>query len=96
MADYDTNKSDGKIKTAVALKYDQDEDFAPRVVATGKGSFAALIIELARENDITIHEDADLVRILSILELNSLIPVEVYAVVGEIISYIYQQKNNQI
>lgn len=94
MADYDINSGDGKIKTAIALKYDQDEDFAPRVVATGKGSFAELIIELARENDITIHEDADLTGILSMLEVNSLIPVEVYAVVGEIISYIYQQKTN--
>lgn len=92
MSDYDINSDGGKIKTAVALKYNDQEDFAPRVVATGKGSFAELIISLANENGINVHEDAELARVLSMLELNSFIPIEVYAVVGEIISYIYQQK----
>ena len=38
-----------------------------------------------------MHYDADLVEILSLLEIDSYIPLEVYGVVAEILSYIYKQ-----
>jgi len=86
-------KDEGKIKTAVALQYEHMVDLAPKVVATGKGSFAEQIIALAKAHDIHIHEDAELVKVLSMLEVNSFIPIEVYAIVAEILSYIYRQDN---
>ena len=53
-------------KTAAALQYRINEDNAPRVVAAGRGITAQRIIELAREHDVPIHEDAELAAILSL------------------------------
>ena len=76
---------------AVALKYDRKTSPAPQVVAKGVGSLAELIIAIAEESGIPIHEDAPLVEILSALELDSFIPLEAYAAVAEILSYIYSK-----
>lgn len=81
-----------KIKKAIALQYDHKKDAAPRVTAKGYGVLADKIIELADENNIKIKQNEDLVEILSILELNDHIPLEVYGVVAEIISNIYKAK----
>jgi flagellar biosynthesis protein len=83
--------AEGKIKTAVALSYDKGIDLAPRVISKGSGWFADKILAIAKEHRIPIREDAELAKILSTLELNSYIPLEVYAVVAEILSYVYQK-----
>jgi flagellar biosynthesis protein len=75
---------------AVALRYQSDREDAPRVVATGEGHIAAQIVRIAVENGITIHQDSDLVEILSKLDIDALIPVEAFAAVAEILSYIYR------
>ncbi len=76
---------------AVALKYSQENDNAPKVVAKGKGYIADKIKELAIGNDIPIKEDSDLVQILEAIDLNSEIPIEAFSAVAEILSYIYKQ-----
>jgi len=48
---------------AIALRYDSDRDGAPRVTAKGKGKIAERIIELAREAEIPIREEPDLLQI---------------------------------
>lgn len=78
-------------KIAVALKYENGRDEAPRVVATGKEKMAEQIIALAKEHGVEIHQDSDLVEILSTLDIDSLIPLEAYATVAEILSYIYRK-----
>ena len=83
-----------KEKRAVALQYDKGEDIAPRVTATGKGSIAEQIIAIAEENGITIRQDKELTEILSVLEVDSVIPLEAYAAVAEILSYIYRTNAN--
>ncbi len=83
-----------KQKKAVALKY-SDEDAVPRVTGKGKDWLAEKIITLAKENDIPIRTDADLVDILEQIELNQEIPLEVYAVVAEIFAYIYKVNKNK-
>ena len=80
-----------KGKKAIALGYDEKKDHAPKIVATGKGVIAEQIINIATSNNIPMHYDADLVEILSLLEIDSYIPLEVYGVVAEILSYIYKQ-----
>jgi len=75
--------------SAVALKYKMNEDPAPQVVAKGKGKIAERIIEIAKQNDIPIKEDPDLVEVLSKLELNQFIPPELYLIVAEILAFIY-------
>lgn len=82
--------------TAVSLTYDREKDKAPRISATGKGELAKQIIKLAKQHNIPIHEDKDLVAVLSLLEVNTFIPVEVYAIVAKILSHIYQYKKNKI
>lgn len=84
-----------KSQKAVALSYKEKQDVAPKVVTSGKGIIAEKIIELAHENNIPIHSDGDLVEILSVLEIGEYIPVEVYSVIAEIFSHIYE-KNEQI
>lgn len=75
-------------QTAVALQYAGDG--APRVTATGKGKVAEQILALAEENDIPLHEDPDLVTLLSRLDLGDEIPVELYVAVAQVLAFAYQ------
>jgi len=82
-------EKDKKRDKAVALKYRRDKDRAPKVVASGKGSTAQKILELAREHNIHIHDDPDLVEVLSQLDLNEEIPPDLYVVVSELLAFVY-------
>jgi len=77
-------------KTAVALTYDMAKDAAPKVSAKGKGHIAEAIIALAKKHNIEVREDPDLAMLLSKLDIDMPIPLEAYAAVAEIISYIYK------
>lgn len=79
-----------KPQKAVALKYDREKSGAPKVVASGKGEVANKIIKLAQEHDIFIKKDADLVELLSKIELNKEIPPMLYKAVAEVFSFIYK------
>ncbi|NPA94229.1 MAG: flagellar biosynthesis protein FlhB [Thermodesulfobacteria bacterium] len=79
-----------KVKRAVALRYKAGEDSAPKITAKGKGTVAEKIIELAREAGVPIKEQADLVEVLSKLDLNSEIPPETYVVVAQILAWVYE------
>ncbi len=85
------DKDDIKKLSAVALKYDLANMPAPQVVAKGKSYFAQQIIQMAEEQGIEIKEDAALVEILSVLEVDSFIPLEAYTAVAEILSYMYKK-----
>ena len=75
---------------AIALQFEPGRDFGPRVVATGKGAVAEQILAIAFANGVKVREDADLAEILSVLEVDSIIPVEVLATVAEILAYVYR------
>ena len=77
-----------KVKTAVALSYDPNEDGAPKVIASGKGALAEKIIEQAKEHKIPVHEDDKLADTLSKLEIGEMIPPELYEVVAEILVFV--------
>lgn len=79
-------------KHAAALKYDMDRDAAPRVTASGKGFIADRIIGLAKEYGVPLYEDPTLVEMLVKLDLGDAIPVELYQVVAEILSFIYRME----
>jgi flagellar biosynthesis protein len=80
---------------AVALKYEKTRDRAPKVVAKGKKKLAEKIIELAKENNIEIYEDPDLVEMLYGLDFNEEIPEELYGAVAEILAYVYKMSKNK-
>ena len=81
---------------AVALSDQEKSGTRPRVVASGEGGVAEQIIQLAWANDIKVREDADLVEILSAIDVESEIPIEAFAAVAEILSYIYRANAGQI
>ncbi len=77
-------------KKAVALRYDSKKEKSPRVIGKGLGLVAEQILELAREHNIPIHEDKDLVEVLAKLDPGQEIPSETYLIVAEILAFIYR------
>lgn len=77
-----------KIKYAAALKYKEEEDNAPRVVAFGQGKLAEKIMQTARENNIPLHKDPELVQALSSLAVGQEIPVELYQALAEVLAFV--------
>lgn len=83
------------IKKAAAMKYEQGVDSAPKVIAKGSRETANNIIKIAEKNGIPIKKDEDLIQMLSQIELNQEIPVELYKAVAEIFSFIYGLSNKK-
>lgn len=77
-------------RKAVALKYEPGVQAAPVLVAKGKGQIADRILEKAKKNGVPIQEDASLVEVLSKLDVDQEIPADLYALVAEILSFVYQ------
>ena len=74
---------------AIALE-EQAGNAAPKVTATGRGYVAEQILEIAFANDVKVRTDADLVQILTAVDVDSDIPTEAYAAVAEILNYVYR------
>lgn len=79
-----------KRQTAVALGYKREGGGAPKVKAKGQGLLAERIIETARTHGVPIQRDPDLVEVLAALDLETEIPEEVYAVVAELLAFVYR------
>ena len=77
-------------RRAVALRYDDIRDPAPRVVAKGQGEIARKILEIARRHGVPVHEDPDLVEVLAKIELDQVIPPALYQAVAEILAFLYR------
>ncbi|MCP1726464.1 flagellar biosynthesis protein [Natronospira proteinivora] len=72
---------------AVALHYDGNQ--APSVSVKGRRKLAREITALAEEYGIPIHQDPDLARFLTRLEVGETIPRELYVAVAEVIAFAY-------
>ncbi len=72
---------------AVALHYDGEG--APRVTAKGRGPVAEQILALAREHNVPIQQQPDLVRLLSKVDLGEEIPEALYVAVAEVIAFAF-------
>jgi len=75
------------ITEAIALHY--DGNLAPSVTAKGVGNVAKEIYRIAKENNIPLHEDADLANLLSRLDIGEEIPRNLYIAVAEVIAFAY-------
>ncbi len=82
-------------KKAVALRYDNKKDDAPKVVGKGKGLIAQNIIQLAEENDIPIKKDEDLVELLSKVDIDKEVPPNLYKAVAEVFSFLYRMTKDK-
>ena len=74
-------------KKAVALRYDENREAAPVIVASGLGYVAEKIVEIANDNDVPVYEDNSLATVLTQLELGTEIPEELYQAIVDI--YVY-------
>ena len=83
-------------KKAVALRYDRERDDAPKVVAKGAGYVGERIIALAKEHGVQVHEDPDLVTVLSKLDVNVEIPTHLYKTIAEVLAFVYRLNNRHI
>ena len=77
-------------QTAVALGYDQEQDSAPRVLASGHGVIAEKIIAIARAHGVALREDPVLVAALAEVSIDTVIPPELYQLVAEVLAYVYR------
>ncbi len=80
---------------AVALRYQEGAMGAPRVVAKGAHLLAWRIRELAQEHRVPILQAPPLARALyRHTELGDEIPAVLYAVVAEVLAYVYQLRRH--
>ncbi len=82
---------------AVALRYDQDKNRAPQVVAKGKDHIALRIVKIAEENDVYLIEDPPLARALyGTVDVGREIPAELYNAVAEVLTVVYRAKHKTL
>ena len=87
--------SDKSTQQAVALAYESGE-FAPRVVAKGRGIVAEQIINCAKEHGLFVHESKELVSLLMQVDFDEHIPAELYQAVAEILAWLYRLENEAL
>ncbi len=79
-----------KRKKAAALRYKPEQDTAPRIVAKGTGAIAEKILSIAKEHNIPLKDDPQLVEVLSALDLYEEIPPDLYKAVAEVLAFVYK------
>src|SRR3546814_20639549 len=72
-------------RQAIALNYDGLH--APTLTAKGDEALAEEILRIARESEVPIYENAELVKLLARMELGASIPAELYRTIAEIIAF---------
>ena len=82
---------------AVAILYDNEKDEAPKVVAKGEDYLALKIKETAKESGVPIVENKPLARALyATVEIDEIIPPELYQAVAEILAVVYTNRNQAV
>jgi len=82
-----------KDSVAIAIQQKDGKASTPTVVAGGKGRIAEQILAIAFQNGIKVREDADLAELLGAVDIDSEIPIDAFAAVAEILTYVYQINN---
>jgi flagellar biosynthetic protein FlhB len=76
---------------AVALRYIQGVDAAPRVVAKGMDSLALTIRQIARRNNVPIVENRPLARVLwRTVKVGRGVPMDLFQAVAEVLAHVYR------
>jgi flagellar biosynthesis protein len=81
-----------ELRKAIALTYKEGQ-YAPQVVAKGRGITAEAIIACAKEAGIYVHEAPELVSLLMRIDIDQFIPPELYYAVAELLAWIYWLEN---
>ena len=83
--------------SAVVLRYQPEEPFrdaAPRLVAKGEGLLADRILELAKQHGIPVEQNPDLLAALQPLNVDSLIPPDLFQAVAVMLASMYRANLN--
>ena len=85
-------------RRAAAIEYNKIETNkgAPHVIAVGEGLIAEKIILLAKEHQVPIHEDIELVAKLVRCAPGSEIPPELYRAVAQVLAFLYQMNQKKM
>jgi len=83
------------IRLANALRYNEEEDEAPILVAKGEGELARRMVEAARSFGIPVVQDVPVARALADLAEGDAIPAALYEAVAIILRDIYEQADSQ-
>lgn len=78
---------------AAALRYRPEapyQDLAPRLVAKGEGKLAERILEEARRAGIPVERDPALIAALEPLDIDRLIPPELFQAVAVLLAALYR------
>lgn len=78
---------------AVAIRYDKKEKGAPVVVAKGERVMAEKIREIAKEEGIPIMRNVGLAQALMKVEVDDIIPEDLYEAVAEVLNWVYKMRN---
>lgn len=78
---------------AAALKFDAENDLAPRVTAKGEGSFATEIIALAKKSGTPVVENSPVASTLMQIRVGEEIPENLYRAVSVIFGFIYSKRD---
>ncbi len=82
---------------AIALFYDRDEAYAPKVVAKGKDIVAANVKRVAREAGVPVVENKQLARTLyQTTDVGQYIPTDLFEAVADVLAYVYRLNNRSI
>jgi flagellar biosynthetic protein FlhB len=100
-AEIDVPKADVVVSNptelAIAIQYDPLTMPAPVVVAKGAGPLAQKIRRIALEHGVPVVERKPLAQVLyKSVEVGSVIPVEQYQAVAEVLRYIYQLQGKEL
>ncbi len=80
---------------AVALRFLENVDSAPKVLATGEGNLALKIQELARKHGVEIVQDAMLANALHSIPQGKEIPEALYQVVAVLFRFLREKSGER-
>lgn len=69
---------------AAALRYEPDSDMAPVVIASGYGSVAERIINVAEQTGIPVYRDDSVSSMLCMLDVGKNIPPDLYEIIAKV------------
>lgn len=77
-----------KLRKGTAIRYSTNKK-VPEILAQARGILVEKLLEVARENDVTIYKDPDLAEVLSALKIGAEIPESLYRAMTEVLLYCY-------
>ena len=88
----DTHSQSKAELKAVALHYDGKH--SPTVTASATGDIAEQIVALAKEFNVPIYQNQELVALLAMLDLHEEVPEALYYIIAEVLAFAYQISGN--